>query len=57
MSTLNAAIGALDPAKIPSFPPAKAVFDSVTVLLTFIRVCFMLPCNNLLRVHTARIRR
>ena len=52
MSTLNAAIGALDPAKIPSFPPAKAVFDSVTVLLTFIRVCFMLPCNNLLRVHT-----
>jgi len=51
MSTLNAAIGALDPAKISSFPPAKAVFGSVTVLLTFIRVCFMLSCNDLLHVH------
>ena len=52
MSTLNAAIGALDPAKISSFPPAKAVFGSVTALLTLIRVCFMLSCNDLLRVHT-----
>jgi len=52
ISTLNAAIRALDPAKISSFPPAKAVFVSVTVLLTSIRVCFMLSCNNLLHVHT-----
>ena len=52
MSTLNAAIGALDPAKISNFPPAKVVFRSVTALLTLIRVCFMLSCNDLLRVHT-----
>jgi hypothetical protein len=53
ISALNEAIEALNPAKVSSFPPAKAVFGSVTVLLTLIRVCFLLSCNDLLRVHTS----
>jgi len=52
MSALNAAIEALSPVKTSSFPPAKAVFGSVTVLLTFIRVCFLPSCSDLLQVHT-----
>ena len=52
ISTLNAAIEALDPAKISSFPPSKAILGSVTVLLTLIKVRFMLSCNDLLHVHT-----
>jgi hypothetical protein len=49
---LNKAIGALNPANVSSFPPAKAVFDSVRVLLTLIRVCFLLSRHDLLQVHT-----
>ena len=52
ISALNEAIEVLDPVKISSFPPAKAVFGSATVLLTFIRVCFLLSRNDLLQVHT-----
>jgi len=37
--------------KVSSIAPAKAVFGSVSVLLTLIRVCFLLFCNDLLQVH------
>jgi hypothetical protein len=41
ISTLNAAIEAMDLAeKISSITPAKAVFGTVVVLLTMIKVCF-----------------
>ena len=36
---LNAAIEALDLAKTSTILPAKAAFDSITILLTTIRVC------------------
>jgi len=36
---LNAAIEATDLARTSTIPPAKAVFGSVTILLTTIRVC------------------
>jgi hypothetical protein len=49
---LNAAIQALDLAKTSSILPAKAVFGSVAVLLTTIRVCFLLFRNDLPQVHT-----
>ena len=49
---LNAAIEALNVARISSIPPVKAVFDSVVVLLTLIRVCFLLFSNDLPQVHT-----
>jgi hypothetical protein len=52
ISALNEAIEALDSVKISSFPPAKAVFDSVAVLLTLIRVRFLLCCNDMLQIHT-----
>jgi len=52
ISALNAAIEDLNLAeKISSIPPAKAVFGSVIVLLTLIRVCFP-SCNGPLWVHT-----
>ena len=47
LSSLNAAIGALDLAKeISSATPAKAVFGSVSVLLTLIKVCGPLFHDN-----------
>ena len=49
---LNAAIQALDSAKTSSIPPAKAVFGSVAILLTTVRVCFLLFRSDLLQVHT-----
>ena len=50
---LNAAIEALDLAKTSSILPAKAVFGTVAILLTTIKVCFMLSRNDLLhKVHT-----
>ena len=49
---LNAAIEALDLAKTSSILPAKAVFDTVTVLLTTIRVGFLSFRNGLLQIHT-----
>ena len=51
-STLNAAIKTLNPVKTSCFPPAKAVFGSVVVLLTLIRVCFLLSSDDLPQVHT-----
>ena len=52
ISALNEAIEALNPTKLSSFPPAKAVFSSATVLLTSIRVCFLLSSHDLLQVLT-----
>ena len=49
---LNAATEALNLAKTSSIPPAKAVFGSVTTLLTTVRVCFLLFRSDLLQVHT-----
>ena len=49
---LNEAIEGLNTVGTSSFAPAKAVFDSVTILLTFIRVRFLSSCNDLLHVHT-----
>jgi len=50
---LNTAIEATDLAeKVSSIAPAKAVFGSVNVLLTQVKVCFLLLCHGLLRVHT-----
>jgi len=37
--------------KTYSFAPAKAVFGSVSVLITFVRVCFLLFYNDLLQVY------
>ena len=53
LSSLNVAIEALDLAKeISCISPAKAVFGSVIVLLTMIRVrCFLPFCYDKLRVH------
>ena len=52
ISALNAAIRALSVAeKISSVAPAKAVFVSVSILLTLIRVRFLLSCNDLLQAH------
>ena len=48
ISALNAAIEALNLVKISSIPPAKAVFGSVIVILTLIRVCLL----DLLQVQT-----
>ena len=49
---LKAAIQALDLAKTSSILPANAVFSSVTILLTMIRVYLLLFHNDLLQVHT-----
>jgi hypothetical protein len=52
ISMLNEAIEALNPANVSSFPPAKAVFGSVRVLLTLLTVRFLLSYNDLLHAHT-----
>ena len=53
VSLLNAAIDVMDLAeKISSITPAKAVFATVSVLLTMIKVCFFLFCDEVFRVHT-----
>jgi hypothetical protein len=49
---LNNAIEASNPAKVSSFPPAKAVFGSVSTLLTLISVCFPFCWSDPLQVHT-----
>ena len=52
LSALNAAIGATNRAeKISFIAPAKAVFGTVGILLTLIRVCFILFCNDLFQPH------
>jgi hypothetical protein len=51
-SALNRAAAAVNLAeKNSTIPPAKAVFRSIGVLLTLIRVCFLLCCNNRFKVH------
>ena len=52
-SLLNAAIEAVNLAKeVSSATPAKAVFGTVSVLLTMIKVRFLFFSGDLLRVHT-----
>ena len=48
---LNVTIEALDLVKTSSILPVRAVFGSVVVLLTTIRVGFLLLHNDLLQVH------
>jgi len=53
ISALNAAVEDLNLAReTSSIPPAKAVFGSVVVLLTLIRVFFLLFRYDLLPVYT-----
>jgi len=53
LSSLNMAIDALNLAKeVSSITPAKAVFGTVSILLTMIRVRFVLFCSEMLQVHT-----
>ena len=52
ISALNEAIKALNSVEVSGFPSAKAVFGSVTVLLTLIRVCLPLSYHDLPQVHT-----
>jgi len=52
ISSLNIAIEAMNLAKeVSSITPAKAVFGSVSILLTMVRVRFLLSCDQLSRVH------
>ena len=54
LSTLNVAIDGLNIAKeIASVTPAKAVFGSVAVLLTMIRVSRLLSCDEIFQIHTS----
>ena len=49
---LNTAIEATNLAEnLSIIAPAKTVFGSVAILLTMIRVCFLLLRNDLLRSH------
>jgi len=51
-TALKAAIEAVDLAeKTSSIAPAKTAFNSASTLLTTIRVCFPLLCDDLLQVH------
>ena len=53
LSSLNMAIDALNLAKeLSSITPAKAVFGSVSILLTMIKVRLLLFCRGMLQVHT-----
>ena len=47
LSTLDVAVDELNLAKeLSSITPAKAVFGSVVILLTMIKVCFILFCGE-----------
>ena len=51
-SALNTAIEDIDLAeKVSSIAPAKAVFGLVSILLTLIRVRFLLSCHDLLQAQ------
>ena len=53
LSSLNMAIDGLNLAKeVASVTPAKAVFGSVSILLTMIRVSFLLFRDEKLQTHT-----
>jgi len=52
LSTLNVAIEAMNIAKdASSMTPAKAVFGSVSVLLTMIRVWFLPLSGDIFQIH------
>jgi len=52
LSSLNVAIDTLNLAKeISSITPAKAAFGTVSILLTMIKVRFLLFCDETLQVH------
>jgi len=52
LSSLSMAIEAMNLAKeISSITPAKAVFGSVSVLLTMVRVCFLVSYDGKSHVH------
>jgi hypothetical protein len=56
LSSLNAAIEAMNLAKeVSSMTPAKAVFGSVSVILTMIRVGFLLVRSGQLQANVYRI--
>jgi len=53
LSSLNVAIDTLNLAKeVSSITPAKAVFGSVSILLTMIKVRCLLFCGETFQVHT-----
>ena len=53
LSSLNVTIDGLNLAKeLSSITPAKAVFGSVSILLTMIKVRFLLCCDEMFQVHT-----
>ena len=53
LSSLDMAIDGLNLAKeLSSITPAKAVFGTVSILLTMIKVRFLLFCDGAPRVHT-----
>jgi len=55
LSLLNVAIEGLNLAKeVSAITPAKAVFGSVSALLTMIRVRFFLFCGDELSAHVSR---
>jgi len=52
LSSLNAAIEAMNLAKeVSGIAPAKAVFGSVSILLTMVRVRFLAPTDPMYHVH------
>ena len=52
LSSLNTVIDAVNLAKeVSGIPIAKAAFDSVSALLTMIRVRCLLVCNRMFRLH------
>jgi len=53
ISSLNIAIEGLNLAKeVSSVAPAKAVFGSASILLTLVKVCFVLFCDEVAQTHT-----
>ena len=53
LSSLNVAIDGLNLAKeISGIAPTKAAFGSVAILLTMIKVRFLLFCDEMLQAHT-----
>lgn len=53
ISALNAAVEVMNLAeKNSTITPVKTVFGSVSTILTLVRVCFLLSCNDLLRIYT-----
>ena len=53
LSSLDVAIDGLNLAEeLSSVTPAKTVFGSVSILLTMIKVRFLLCCDEISRIHT-----